>query len=335
MLKTGIIPILAIAAIISILLGAAVSLHLFQQEQPAVPGPEQTQSPEPGKAEPSVSAGCDQVVWQGTEVELHATTKNIKDPVFVWRSGEEILGTRKDLSHIFAVGEHTITLEVSFRDNRSAENRTMKDSLRIIVLDRVSGISVNVSAGRAPAERNFQTTYRGASMLIPGITITVDGIPYNKITGCGRISVAGLSPGQHRWYATYHGETVANGTFIVAEITQLKIKEVGIASLYHIGDTVDAKLVVLNTGTTPVSTFTVKVLIVNHKYEWMGDIAKYEYSTEYTNEIQPGQQMDLPVRARIPEKVGVIKPTGDYSITISLLINGQEVDRKTVTTTII
>ncbi|RZN33945.1 MAG: hypothetical protein EFT35_09965 [Methanophagales archaeon ANME-1-THS] len=334
MLKTGLL-VVAVAATIAIVLGAALSLHYSQQEQTTICKLAQKESCELKKVEPSISAGCDQVVWQGTEVELHASTKNLKDPVFVWRSGDEVIGAQKDLRQVFEVGEHTIKLEVSFWDNSSTENRTLSDSAQVIVIDRVEAISVDVSAGGTLTERIFQTTYRGTSMLITGVCVTVDGIVYDKISGCGRISVTGLSPGEHSWSATYHGELVTNGTFTVNGITELKIKGVTIASVYHVGDMVDAKLVVQNTGTDPINKFAVNVLIVNHKYEWMGDIAKYEYRNEYSDELRPGQTREIPVRARIPEKVGMVKPMGDYSITISLLLNGQVIDRKTVNTEII
>ena len=334
MVKTGLL-LVAVAATISIVVGAAFSLHLSQQEHTTTCEPEQKETCEPKKVEPSVSAGCNQVVWQGAEVELQASTKNIEHPVYVWHSGDEVLGTQKDLIHIFDVGEHTVKLEVSFWDNSSNENRTLSASTNVIVIDRVEHISVAVTAGATLTERIFQTTYRGNNILINGVRITVDGIEYDKMQGCGRISVTGLSPGEHWWNATYRGEMVASGSFSVAGITELKIKGVTIAPVYHVGEMVDAKLVVQNTGTNPINKFMVKVLIVNHKYEWLGDIAKYEYSSEYTDEIRPGQQMDLPVQARIPEKVGMVKPTGDYSITIDLVLNGQAIDRKTVNTEII
>jgi hypothetical protein len=333
MLKLGIV-LVAVAATISIVLGAAFSLHLSQQEQTSTCEPEQKETCEPKKVEPSVSAGCDQVVWQGAEVELHASTKNIGNPVFLWRSGDEVLGNQTELIQVFELGEHTVKLEVSFSDTNGTENRTLSDSAQVIVIDRVEDISVDVSAGATPTERIFQTKYRGTNMLINGVCITVDSIEYDRISGCGRISVAGLSPGEHGWYATYHGELVANGSLSVAGITELKIKDVSIAPVYHVGDVVDAKLVVQNTGTDPVNKFAVNVLIVNHKYEWMGDIAEYEYSNEYTDELPPGQKRDIPVRARIPEKVGMVKPSGDYSITIDLLLNGQVIDSKMVNTEI-
>jgi hypothetical protein len=331
MLKTGIL-LLAVAAAISIVLGAAFSLQYAEKEMVSC---QQKENCELKKIEPQVSAGCSQVVWQGSEVELRASAKNIENPAYVWLAGDEVLGTERDLIYVFDLGEHTIKLDVSFCDNNGTENKTLSASMKVIVIDSLEQISVDSTAGVMPTERTFQTTYLGNNLMIKGVRIDVDGIEYDKMQGCGRISVTELTPGEHRWNATYRGVIIANGSFSVADIIGLKIKGASIEPVYHVGEMVDAKLTVQNTGTTLINKFVVHVRIVNHKYEWMGEIAKYEYSIEYTDELPPGQKMDIPVRAKIPEKVGMVKPTGDYSIIIELVINGQVIDSKTMKTEII
>jgi hypothetical protein len=323
------IMLVVVAVTILIVVVAAVSLHQHYVQKQMVGG-EQT---EPDKLEPQISAGCSQVVWEGNEVELHASTRNIENPTFVWFSSseKEVLSTQRALTHVFDLGEHIILLNVTSGD----DEKTLGARTKVIVIDRVENISVGVTAGALHNERIFQTNYLGSNILIKGVRINVDGSEYDKMHGCGRISVTGLSAGTHRWTATYRGDIVSNGTLNLAEITEFRIKEVSIAPKYHVGDMVDAKLVVQNSGTAPIDKFVVKVRIVNPKYEWMGDIAKPEYRTEYNYALSPGQQKDIPVRAKIPERVGVVKPTGKYSITIDLLIDDEVTDSKTVKTEVI
>lgn len=74
------------------------------------------------------------------------------------------------------------------------------------------------------------------------------------------------------------------------------------------------------------------MIAVNHKYEWMGDVARKEYSSQYRSEIKPGETYEIPIHITIPEKVSGIKPSGKYTITVNLILQGKITDTKAVDT---
>lgn len=115
-------------------------------------------------------------------------------------------------------------------------------------------------------------------------------------------------------------------------MNEVRITRLGIAKSYTAGSTVNAQIVVVNTGSTAVTGFEIKTLAVNNNYAFMGDKAKKEYIDRYNTDLKPGVSYDIPIGFTIPEKVSGIRPSGKYTITVSLVLNGKVVDKKVVNT---
>jgi len=64
----------------------------------------------------------------------------------------------------------------------------------------------------------------------------------------------------------------------------------------------------------------------------MGDKAKKEYTDQYDTDLKPGVSYDIPIGFSIPEKVSGIRPSGKYTVTVSVVLNGKVVDKKVVNT---
>jgi len=116
---------------------------------------------------------------------------------------------------------------------------------------------------------------------------------------------------------------------------KIKITRIDVEGSYHVGDTVNGKIFLQNIGTLPVKSYSLKTIVVNHKFEWMGDISKKEFLTNFDDEMKPGDSVEVPVHVKIPEKVTGIKPVGDYSITIQLLVNNKVEEVQTVKTVVV
>ncbi len=307
--KHHIILILAILILTSS--GAALLLHKdkMTQEKPA----------------PSISIGCDRVLWKNTGLELAASTQNIDKPLFEWTVDGKIVGRSQKLSQKFDMGEHRVVLNVSF------DNTTLKANQSIIVVDSVDGISLRGSAA-SKNQWGFQTIYRGKVVGVKGVMVSIDSLPKAEVNPCGSLSTKPLFAGEHTWLAQLQGFTIGSGTFNLKEVSEIKIARVDVAPSYTAGSTVNGKIVLKNTGSTTVTGFDIKTVAVNNNYAWMGDKAKREFSDQYNADIKPGETYEIPVRVTIPEKVSGIRPSGRYTITVTLIMKGQAIDTKAVNT---
>jgi hypothetical protein len=308
--KHYIILIIAILILTSIS-GAALLLH--KDKLP------------PEKPAPSVSIGCDRVLWKNTGIELAASTQNINKPLFEWIVDGKIAGRSQKLSQKFDMGEHRVVLNVSF------DNMTLTANQSVIVVDSVNGISLRDSAA-SKNQWGFQTMYRGKTAGVKGVMISVDSLPAAEVNPCGSLSTKSLFAGEHTWRAQLQGSTIGSGTFNIKKVSEIKIARVDVAPSYSAGSTVNGKIVLKNTGSTTVTGFDIKTVAVNNNYAWMGDKAKREFSDQYNADIKPGETYDIPVRVAIPEKVSGIRPSGKYTITVTLVMNGQTIDTKAVNT---
>jgi hypothetical protein len=308
--KHYIILLLSILILISIS-GAALLLHRdkIPQEKPV----------------PSVSIGCDRVLWKNTELELAASTRNINKPLFEWMVDGKLAGKSQKLNQKFDMGEHGVVLNVSF------DNTTLTANQSIIVIDSVDGISLRDSAA-SKNQWGFQTLYRGMVTGVKGVMVSVDSLPAAEVNPCGSLSTKSLFAGEHKWRAQLQGFTIGSSTFNLKEISEIKIASVDVAPSYSAGSTVNGKIVLKNTGSTTVTGFDIKTVAVNNNYAWMGDKAKREFSDRYNADVKPGETYDIPVRVTIPEKVSGIRPSGKYTITVTLVMNGQAIDTKSVNT---
>jgi hypothetical protein len=277
------------------------------------------------KPAPSVSIGCDRVLWKNTELELAASTRNINKPLFEWTVDGRLAGRSQKLSHKLDMGEHLAVLNVSF------DNMTLTANQSIIVVDSVDGISVRDSAA-SKNQWGFQTMYRGKMTGVKGVMVSIDSLPQAEVNPCGSLSTKPLFAGEHTWRAQLHGFTIGSGTFNLKEVSEIKIDRVDVAPSYTAGGTVNGKIVLKNTGSTTVTSFDIKTVAVNNNYAWMGDKAKREFSDKYTSDIKPGETYEIPVRVTIPEKVSGIRPSGRYTITVTLIMKGQAIDTKAVNT---
>lgn len=273
--------------------------------------------------EPSVSIGCNQVIWKNTELVLQASTRNIDAPVFQWIVDGKIAGNTQKLRQKFDMGEHQVALNVSFG------NKTLQANQSIIVIDSIEGVSLR-DAQASKNQWGFQTTYKGKNTGVKGVRISIDSLPMQEVNSCGQLSTKGLFAGEHSWRVEYQGKTIASGTFELKEISEIKITKINVAPSYRAGDTVNGKIILKNTGTTTIKDFEIKTTIINHRFEWMGDKAKKEYSTQYNSEVRPGEVYEIPIRVTIPEKVSGIRPAGSYTITVNLILNGKIMDTKGV-----
>lgn len=273
---------------------------------------------------PSVSLGCDRVVWKDTELELQASTRNIDTPTFQWMVDGKIAGNTHKLNQKFDLGEHQVTLYVSFGDQTLQANQT------ITAIDSGDGIALRDFPSNN--QWGFQTTYRGRDVGVKGVRISTDSLPPQEVNPCGQLSTKGLLAGKHEWRAEYWGKTIASGSFALKEVSEIKIAKISINQSYRAGDTVEGKIILKNTGTTVIKGFEIKTTIINRNYEWMEDKAKKEYSSQYNSEVKPGEAYEIPIRVTIPEKVSGIRPSGSYTITVGLVMDGKTVDTKVANT---
>lgn len=274
---------------------------------------------------PSVSIGCDRVVWNGTELEIAATTQNINKPLFNWTLDGKDAGQGQKIRKKFDRGEHRIILNVTF------DNKTLTANQTTIVIDSIDGVSVRDSSA-SKNQWGFQAMYRGKKSGVKGVTVSVDSSAPSEVNACGYLSSKALMAGDYTWKAMYQGKIIGSGKFNIKEVSEVKITRMDIAKRYTAGSTVSAKIVVVNSGSTTVTGFEVRTLAVNNNYAWMGDKAKKEYIDRYQTDLEPGVSYDIPIGFTIPEKVSGIRPSGKYTITVSLVLNGQVVDKKIVNT---
>ncbi len=282
-------------------------------------------SQEKPKPIPSVSIGCDLVLWMGTELQLNASIQNINKPSFNWTIDGKNAGSTQKINQKLEVGDHQIVLNVTF------DNKTLIAKQTTVVIDSVDVISIRDS----PASKNqwgFQTGYKGKIFGVKGVTVSVDSLSPAEVNGCGFISSNPLLAGDHAWTAMYQGKIIASGTFVLKEVSEIKITKIEVAPSYNAGDTVNGKILIKNTGSAVVKGFDIKTLVVNNNYAWMGDKAKREYFDQYTSDLKPGEVYEVPITVTIPEKVSGIRPSGRYSITVTLILNGQMMDTKIVNT---
>ena len=274
---------------------------------------------------PSVSIGCDQVVWDGTVTEIIASTQNIKNPQFNWTDDGKYVGSGPKIMKQFDRGEHRIMLALTF------ENKTLTANQTTIVIDSAEGVSVRDSLA-SKNQWGFQTQYNGKDSGIKGVTVSVDSSEQSEVNACGHMSSIALMAGDHTWNAMFHGMNIGSGKFNIKEVNEVKITRLDIANSYTAGSRVNAKIVVVNTGSTTVTGFEIRTLAVNNNYAFMGDKAKKEYVDQYKTDLKPGISYDIPIGFTIPEKVSGIRPSGKYTITVSLVLKGQVVDKKIVYT---
>ncbi|MDO8727814.1 MAG: hypothetical protein Q7J35_17290 [Candidatus Methanoperedens sp.] len=304
-----------LAAIIVLVLGAfALGQGLFGEEKTL-------EKPKP----PAVSIGCDRVVWEGTELEITASTQNIKAPQFNWTSDGKYAGSGQKLINKFDMGEHRIMLTVTF------DNKTLTANQTTIGIDSTQGVSVRDSSA-TNNQWGFQTQYNSKNSGVKGLTVSVDSSMPSEVNECGHLASKALMAGDHTWNATFQGNSIGSGKFNIKEVSEVKITSLNIAKSYTAGSTVNAKIVIVNTGSTIVTGFEIRTLAVNNNYAFMGDKAKKEYVDQYKTDLKPGVSYDIPIGFTIPEKVSGIRPSGKYTITVSLVLNGQVVDKKIVNT---
>jgi len=285
-------------------------------------GEEKTQEkPKP----PSVSIGCDRVVWEGTELEITASTQNIKNPQFNWTSDGKYAGSGPKLMTKLDVGDHRIMLKVTF------DNKTLTANQTTIVIDSTEGVSVRDSVA-SKNQWGFQTKHNSKNSGVKGVTVSVDSSAPSEVNACGHLSSKALMAGDHTWNAVFQGKNISSGKFNIKEVSEVKITNMDIAKSYTAGSTVNAKIVIVNTGSTIVTGFDIRTLAVNNNYAFMGDKAKKEYVDQYKTDLKPGVSYDIPIGFTIPEKVSGLRPSGKYTITVSIVLNGQVVDKKIVNT---
>ena len=277
--------------------------------------------PQTSDNEPFVSIGCDRVVWNGDGLELLATVRNIENPQYQWIiDGKNVTGAIN-----FNMGEHLVILNVKSGDN------TYQAKKSIIVVDSINGISVHDSQASI-SQWGFQTLYNGRNMGVKGVLVSIDSNPMEEVNYCGQVTTKPLPAGQHSWRTEYQGKTLASGSFDIKEAIGAQISRIEVAPKYTAGDVVNGKIIVMNTGSTTLTRFGINTLVINHKYEWMGDVARMEYSRNYKPRIKPGDTYSIPIRVTIPAEINGIRPTGSYSITIDLVLDNRVVDRKVVYT---
>lgn len=303
---------------------AAIILVLFFS-----PGNFKTQEKleKPVPSVPSVSIGCDRVIWKDTEEVVGASVKNIDKPSFEWKLGGINIGTGQKLSKKFGLGENSLLLNVTFN------NTTLSAKKSIIVIDSVDGVNIREYAA-SKNQWGFQTTFKGKNTGVKGVIVYVDSLPPSEVNACGTVSTKALYSGEHTWKAQYRNASIASGTFNIKETSELKISRIEIAPSYLAGTVVKAKIILMNTGSVAITGFGTKTLAVNNDFAWMGDKAKREFSDQYNADIKPGKIYEIPIQMTIPEKVSGIRPSGKYTITVNILLADKTVDTKIVNTEI-
>ncbi|MCZ7355731.1 MAG: hypothetical protein O8C66_02870 [Candidatus Methanoperedens sp.] len=277
---------------------------------------------------PSVSIGCSRVEWKDAEIHLSAST-NMRSPSYQWLSDNKTLGTERNLVYTFKTGENSLILKAA------SGNDSAQDEIEIIIVDSTDGISAENVAGSMINERVFLTKFKDAVYYVDGVSVILDEKDMGSIPECRKLTVSGLYAGAHTWKAMFRGKDIGSGSFSLESLAKLKITRVDIAGSYRAGDTVDGKIFLQNAGTVPVKDYAIKTLVVNHNFEWMGDISKKEFTDTFDYELKPGDSVQIPVQVKIPEKVSGIRPVGDYSITIQLLMNNQVEETQLVKTVVV
>ena len=280
--------------------------------------------PQSRSDEPYVSIGCDRVFWNDDEIALLATFINIEKPELEWIIDGKVVENANNL----VLGEHQVILNVNFGD------KTLHDQKTIIVIDSTDDISLS-NLQYSQNQWIFQTLYQGKQFGVNDVRISIDSSAPIEVNTCGNLITKPLFAGEHTWQAEYRGNIISSGSFNIRQINDIKISSIEVAPSYRAGDTVNGKIILTNMGSTTITGFEIETLVINHKYEWMGDQAKKEYHEKYTSKLDPGGKYSIPIRVKIPEKVSGVRPIGDYSITINLILNGQTIDTKVVNTEVV
>ncbi|MCX9084669.1 MAG: hypothetical protein OIN87_07740 [Candidatus Methanoperedens sp.] len=279
----------------------------------------------PEKPAPTISIGCDRVVWTETEEVLEASVENIDKPAFEWKLSDINIGTGQKFSRKFEIGENFISLNVSFN------NQTISARKSIVVIDSVDGINIRESAA-SKNQWGFQTTFKGKNMGVKGMIIYVDALPPSEVNTCGAVSTKALYSGEHKWKAKYRNADIASGTFNIKKTSDLKISRIEIAPGYTAGSVVKAKIILINTGSIDITGFETRTFALNNDFAFMGDKAKREYSDKYNAKIKPGETYEIPIQMTIPEKVSGVRPAGRYTITVDIFLGNKIVDTRVVNT---
>lgn len=279
----------------------------------------------PEKPVPSVSIGCDRVIWKDTEEVIEASVKNVDKPSFEWKLGGINIGTGQKLLKKFEIGENSILLNVTFN------NQTISATKSIIVIDSVDGVNIREFSA-SKNQWGFQTTFKGKNMGVKGVIVYVDSLPPSEVNVCGAVSTKALYSGEHTWKAQYRDVDIASGTFNIKETSELKISSIEIAPSYSAGSVVKAKIILINTGSMAITGFGTRTVALNNDFAFMGDKAKREFSDQYNADIKPGEAYEIPIQMTIPEKVSGVRPAGKYTITVNILLGDKTVDTKVVNT---
>jgi hypothetical protein len=270
------------------------------------------------KPDPYVSIGCGQVIWGSKELDLVASTNNINEPVFSWVIDGIVSGNSSRLKKEFDIGSHEVVVNVS------SGNYMLSADKQIISIDSIDGVSLR-NFQVSTDQWGFQTTYKGRDINVQDVMISVDSQPAATVPACSPLVSDALRAGAHTWEASYRNEILGRGVFNLKEAYELKITEVDIAPVYRAGDTVNAKIVLENKGTETISGFDTTTLVVNNNYAWMGDRAKREFHDSYYPQLEPGARYEIPVVVKIPESVNGVRPSGLYTIKITVLLRNQMV----------
>ena len=276
---------------------------------------------------PSISIGCNRVLWENAQEVLEATVNNISNPLFEWKMNGTPIGTNQKLLQKFGIGEHLISLNVTFN------NQTLSAKKSILVIDSVDGITMS-QYPISNIQWGFQTMFKGKNIGVKEVMVYVDSLPPLQVNDCGATSTKALFSGKHKWKALYRDVNIASGTFDIKETNELKINRIEIAPIYTAGSVVKGKIILVNTGSVTITEFGTNTLAVNNDYAWMGDRAKREYWDQYKTNIEPGETYEIPIQMTIPEKVSGIRPSGKYTITVHLLLKSVKVDTKIVNTVV-
>lgn len=186
------------AAIIVLVLGA------YSLGQGLLWGEHTLEKPKP----PTVSIGCDRVVWEGTELEITASTQNINDPQFNWTEDGKDAGSGPKLMNKLEIGEHRIMLTVTF------DNKTLTANQTTIVIDSTEGVSVRDSFD-SKNQWGFQTQYNSKKYGVKGVTVSVDSSTPSEVNTCGYLSSKALMAGDHTWNAMFHGKNIGSGKYTI------------------------------------------------------------------------------------------------------------------------
>lgn len=152
---------------------------------------------------PSVSIGCDRVVWNGTELEIIATIQNINKPLFNWTVDGNDAGQGQNIMKKFDKGEHRVILNVTF------DNKTLTANQTTFVIDSTDGVSVRDSSA-SNNQWGFQTMYKGKKYGVKGVRVSVDSSVQSEVNACGYLSSKALMAGNYTWNAIYQGNTIGS-----------------------------------------------------------------------------------------------------------------------------